>query len=578
MKYYRSPIMTGLRQRFRLLYGESQADLCLERLAMLIGRYGVGTTPAPTDSGWNQEDVLLITYGDMVKRDREPPLATLHSFLKTHLKPGTLNTVHILPFFPYSSDDGFSIIDYRAVNPDLGSWQEIEAIAGDYKLMADLVLNHASRQSSWFRDYVSGISPGCGYFVEADPQADLSQVVRPRNLPLLTPTHTRFGLRHLWTTFSEDQIDLNFANPDVLFEFLDLLLLYISHGATVVRLDAIAYLWKTVGTTCIHLPETHQVVKLMRDLLDLTAPHVFLMTETNVPHRENVSYFGNGDEAHIVYQFSLPPLLLHTLMTGNATYLSKWASALEAPPAGCTFLNFTASHDGVGVRPLEGLIPQEEIERVLTGVERRGGHISTKANADGTQSPYELNITYFDALSDPDSADPAGHIARFLCSQTIAMELQGIPAVYFHSLVATCNDPQGVQEQGHYRAINRRKWDAADLENRLNDPHSHHAKVFGEYTRLLQLRTRQPAFHPDAAQRILHLGPSFFALVRTAAADSQAIVAISNVTGAHVDLPRLSEIPELARADAWHDLITDTQCQTSATLTLSPYQTLWLSI
>jgi sucrose phosphorylase len=577
MKYYRSQCMDRLRQRFLRLYGEAKAESCLERLAMLIGRYGVGLRPDEPGPRWSQQDVFLITYGDMVREKKEAPLATLLSFLKDNLPSNVLNTVHILPFFPYSSDDGFSIIDYRAVNPELGSWHEIEALSLDYKLMVDLVLNHVSRKSSWFRDYVSGISPGCGYFIEADPQEDLSEVVRPRNLPLLTPTHTRYGLRHLWTTFSEDQIDLNFANPDVLFEFLDLLLLYISHGATVVRLDAIAYLWKTVGTSCIHLPETHQVVKLMRDLLDLVAPHVLLMTETNVPHRENVSYFGDGDEAHIVYQFSLPPLLLYTLQSGNAAYLNAWAGALAPPPSGCTFLNFTASHDGVGVRPLEGLLPKEEVQRVLDGVVQRGGHVSTKANPDGTQSPYELNITYFDALSDPDSDDSAAHVARFLCSQSIAMELQGIPALYFHSLVATGNDQRGVQEQGHFRAINRRKWELEDLQSCLGEPDSVHANVFTEYRRLLQVRTQQPAFHPDASQRVLDLGDSFFALVRTAADSSQVIVAITNVTGENVELTRLQEIPELGQVGPWRDLIAGGTCDIASSITLNPYQTLWLT-
>jgi len=119
----------------------------------------------------------------------------------------------------------------------------------------------------------------------------------------------------------------------------------------IARLDAVAFLWKELGTNCLHLPETHELVKLFRDVCEIVAPRAIILTETNVPHAENVSYFGQGDEAHMVYQFSLPPLLLHAFITGNGQYLTHWASGLEPPPAGCTFFNFTASHDGVGVRP-----------------------------------------------------------------------------------------------------------------------------------------------------------------------------------------------------------------------------------
>ncbi|RMF85866.1 MAG: alpha-amylase, partial [Nitrospinota bacterium] len=445
-------------------------------------------------------------------------------------------------------------------------------------LMVDLVLNHVSRQSEWFRDYVEGIAPARDYFITVDPQTDLSQVVRPRSTPLLTPVQTQEGSRYLWTTFSTDQIALNFANPDVLFEFLDILLLYISMGARIIRLDAIAYLWKKIGTPCIHLPETHEIVKLLRDFLTLVAPHVLLLTETNVPHAENISYFGNGDEAHLVYQFSLPPLLLHALQTGNSRYLTRWAASLPSLPTGCTVLNFTASHDGIGVRPLHGLIPEEEFSRLVEGIRQRGGYISMKRDTDGSESPYELNITYFDALSDPEDPDMDRQVARFLCSQAVMLALQGIPAIYFHSLTATPNDEAAVRRTGHARAINRKRWDAHSLEALLQDASTITARVFRSYLHLLRLRARHPAFHPEGVQRILDLGDSLFALERTAPDQSETIVALHNVTAHTVTVP-IDRIPSLQKAGQGKELITGrTMKPVPRTLRLSPYATAWIRV
>lgn len=576
LKDFSSPAIRRLRQRFQHLYGP-QAEQCVERLSMLIGRYGLGLQPIESMERWSERDTVLITYGDIVRKPDERPLETLAAFLSRHVGRGEIRGVHILPFCPYSSDDGFSVIDYREVDAELGDWDDIMAIAKHHKLMVDIVLNHVSRQSSWFMDYVSGVLPAADYFIEVSPEQDLSSVVRPRNRPLLAATNTRAGIRHVWTTFSEDQIDLDFSNPDVLFEFLDILFFYITRGAQVFRLDAIAYLWKRLGTSCIHLPETHEIVKLFRDVLELIAPNAVLITETNVPHKENISYFGHGDEAHMVYQFSLPPLLLHALQTGNGRHLTQWAKSLGAPYPGCTYLNFTASHDGIGVRPLEGLVPKEEFDRVVKNIRDRGGHVSTKANSDGTESPYELNITYFDALRAPDD-DDRRHIDRFLCSQAIAMQMQGIPAVYFHSLVATRNDHEGVEQKGYPRAINRHKWAADELEDSLGNDKTVHAQVLRRYTAMLRTRTDHPAFHPDADQRILELGDRFFALVRSAPNGSEDILAISNLSGedATLDLDRVAV--DFGRADGWTDLLGNQTIPPDQTkLDIAPYQTLWLT-
>jgi len=557
--YYHSPIMDRVRARFERLYG-ADAELCLKRFAMLIGRYGVGAgAPGPFSRHWTVGDTLLIAYGDSVRAEGEKPLATLKHFADKRLQ-GAFSTIHILPFFPYSSDDGFSVVHFRQVDPALGDWSDIEALRGRFNLMFDLVLNHVSRASGWFRDFELGIAPGSRYFVEVDPKTNLSTVVRPRSLPLLSPVRARDGLKHVWTTFSPDQVDLNFSNPDVLFELLDILLFYISMGARIIRLDAIAYLWKQVGTSCIHLPQTHEIVKLMRDLLELAAPHVILLTETNVPHAENISYFGEGDEAHMVYQFSLPPLVLHAALSGNAKYLTKWAGGLADPPPGCTFLNFTASHDGIGVRPMEGIVPDADIAWLVEEAKKRGGAVSSRKMEDGSERPYELNITYFDAVSGPEF-----HVERFLATQSVPLVMKGVPAVYINNVVATTNDHKLVEQTGRARSINRTKWNMAELDRRLADPKSVSARVLDGYLHMLRVRADCAAFHPDGAQRVLELDERVFAVARSFPKGVARVIALTNFSG--------DEVP--VRLDAGGtDLLSGRKV--TQDVKLAPYGVMWV--
>lgn len=559
-----------MRGRLNRLYGPQRAKQCIERLVAMTGRYGVGYDTAPQPVLWNEKTAVLITYADTVQRDDERPLVTLGRFAEKHFE-GVFSTVHILPFCPWSSDDGFSVIDYRQIKSDYGKWDHIGELGKRFELMFDLVLNHVSRKSSWFKHYIAGVSPYRDYFIETDPATDLSAVVRPRNLPLLTAVKINGTEKHLWTTFSDDQIDLNFANPDVLFEFLDILLFYIANGAKIIRLDAIAYLWKQPGTSCIHLEQTHEVVKLMRDLLNMTAPGVILLSETNVPHAENISYFGDGDEARMVYQFSLPPLLLHALRTGNAQHLTNWAETVCETPDGCTWFNFTASHDGIGVRPLTGLIPDKEIAALAEQMKKLGGQVSTKRNSDGTESPYELNITYFDALGGDNH-----QVARFLCSQTVMLGFKGVPAIYFHSLTATPNDQEGFKETGRARSLNRKKWDADELETRLNEKNTT-SQVFNEIRRRLKIRRKHPAFHPDAAQRVLDLGEDLFALVRTAPC-GKFIVCISSFSNIQKEIRLNKQVPELDGTAPCTDLLSGARYNgTGKQISLEPYQTVWLT-
>lgn len=534
--------------------------------------------PAPS---WSEKDQWLITYGDSIVDDETPPLAVLDDFLQARLGE-RISGVHVLPFFPWSSDDGFSVIHYREVNPDLGDWQHIQTLARHYDLMADLVLNHVSRESLWFVDYLSGSLPGRDYFIEVDPDTDVSAVVRPRSSPLLVPISTRRGTRYLWATFSEDQLDLNFENPDVLLEFVGILLFYLEQGTRIVRLDAVAFLWKRLGTNCIHLPETHTVVRLLRAIVDHVAPGTLLITETNVPHHENISYFGLDrlaegppDEAHMIYQFTLPPLLLHTLTRGETHTLQAWLASLPPLPDQCTYLNFTASHDGIGVRPLEGLLPDHERDALLELMHRFGGFVSMRSNPDGSDTPYEINITWFEAMQGTRKGPDPWQIARFLCSQAIMLSLQGIPALYIHTLTGTLNDVEGVERSGRLRSINRRRWQRRELDLLLDSTATPTHDVFNALSRLLDCRRQEPCFHPNAAQRVLASDSSLLAIERGPLADGRRLLALYNVTEVPLSFDQLGDDVQHALSSvSWQDLNTPSSGQPSDPL--PPYAVRWL--
>ncbi len=569
------PFKSVMEDRLERLYGKAAVPAVMDALTALIAEYQVDVATEHAGEKWNEKDVVLITYGNsIIDGGEKHPLKTLHQFLAKYLR-GIINTVHILPFFPFSSDDGFSVIDFQSVNPELGDWDDIHQICHEFNLMIDLVINHASRENLWFVEYLNNKMPGRDFFIEVDPNEDLSKVVRPRPHELAVPVHTHRGLKYLWATFSEDQLDLNFANPTVLLTFIKIMLEYIQHGARFVRLDAIAYLWKKAGTRCIHLNETHEVVRLFRDILDLIAPEIVIVTETNVPNGENLKYFGNSDEAHMVYQFSLPPLLLHALYRGDAEHLTAWALDYPRPPKDCTYLNFTASHDGIGLRPLEGILPEEEIDNLVSSMRDFGGFASMRQGSDGRESPYEINISYFDALKGTVMGIDQWQIPRFICAQTISLAIQGIPALYIHSLLATPNDVRGVEQTGRTRSINRHSWDYNEITSLLDSPEIPHAVVFSELKRRIKIRRRQIAFHPDNDQKTIDLGHSFFAHWRFC--NSQKILVIHNVTNQFQKVSLPTDRFNRRKVTGWNDLLTENY-YTAGTqaVSLRPYQSVWL--
>ncbi|MGB0342106.1 MAG: sugar phosphorylase [Parvibaculales bacterium] len=562
-----------LTKHIELIYPDLDAPALATRLCELFA-LAPESQAQWRDNLWSQEDSFLITYGDSIISDNRAPLQnTLH--LMKDLLQGAISGIHILPYFPFSSDDGFAVKDYETVRPDLGDWDDIAEIGSQFRLMSDVVINHASAGHKWFQQFLADEAPGRDYIMTATADDDVSQVIRPRPSPLLVPVQTKAGEKLVWCTFSPDQVDLDFSNPELLCEFIRLLKFYIDAGVRVFRLDAVGFLWKQPGTNCLHLPQTHEIIKLMRTLIDHLDETVLLVTETNVPNHENVAYFGNGNEAHIIYNFSLPPLLVHALLTGQSSYLRRWMMSMAPSQDGCAFLNFSASHDGIGLRPVEGLLPQEEVDKMVEAVQSFGGRLTMRTYQD-RQVPYEMNTTLFSALKGTiDGADDM-QVPRFIASQTIMMSLEGIPAFYVQSFLASENDEALAEKTGQNRSLNRRQWRAEQVDGELADPTAPMAQIFHELKRRLHIRKQQKAFHPDATQFTLHINPGMFGFWRQSLDRQQSLFVVTNITPEPKTLS-LRDINLFANTQ-WVDLLRDKEVNPEdEELVLQPYQTVWIT-
>lgn len=562
-----------IRELLTELYTPDVADDLAERIASRLTRSAPRQQRA---EAWSPADVMLITYADAVRADGQAPLLGLRDFLKTHFD-GLISLVHLLPFFPYTSDDGFAVSDYRAVDPNHGSWDDVSALAKDVSLVFDLVINHASSAHPLFLQFLKGQSPANDYFLTAEPDVDLREVTRPRATPVLQTYETALGPREVWCTFSRDQVDWDFSNPNVLLEFIDIFLTYIERGASWIRLDAIAYLWKEIGTTCIHLPQTHAAVKLLRAVAEQVSTDIKILTETNVPLPENLSYFGDGDEAHIVYNFSLPPLVVQGLLTGNSAHLSRWCRSLPPLPAGCTYLNFTASHDGIGLRPAEGILSDEELRELTDCIQRFGGRLTQRQRPDGTLSPYEANIALFDALQGTVRGKDNWQVERFLVSQAIMMAFAGVPALYYSSLLAAPNYNEGVAQTGRSRTINRRKWTMAEVEAHWSNANGPPMRVLQGLREMLSVRREQRAFHPEGLQMCVEACPHSLLLLRTSPSGEQCVFCVFNLSDEPIELPWPSSIPSQNGIDG--SLFTQGDLTLDAgVLGCSPYAIGWFDV
>jgi len=524
---------------------------------------------------WNESDIFLISYGDSIVSARNKKLKTLKNFIDEFVKP-YFNNIHILPFFPFSSDDGFSIIDYKKVRDDLGSWEDIRLLSKNYRVMADIVINHSSKQSEYFQEFVGGNSEYKDFFITLDKNEGFEKVVRPRSSDLFQEVEISNNKEYLWCTFSHDQIDLNFKNPRVLLFFIRLIYLYLDQGIRVFRLDAVAFLWKEKGTNCLNLPQTHEVVKLFRTILDNYNQNALLITETNLPNLENLSYFGNGDEANAIYNFTLPPLLLWTLLMGDSTALRKWSMSMPPAKEHTTYFNFIASHDGIGLRPTENILTDQERGTLIDIVKEFGGVISNRKKPDGTETVYELNIALLDAMKGTFKGIDHMQVERFIACHAIMLSLEGIPAFYIHSVLGTTNDYELMKKNSQNRSINRKSWEFNEIKNKLLDDKSINNQVYKSIINLIKIRKRQPAFHPNAIQFTFNLGKNFFGIWRQSLDKKQSIFSITNVTNIfqYLDLTELN----LIESEKWWDLINNNEITNiKSTIALKAYQTVWIS-
>jgi glucosylglycerate phosphorylase len=562
-----------VRGHLHALYGADTADAwtppLLERMAATERR--LPGPPTPPGERLGPDASVLITYADQVRAPGEPPLRTLRRLLDGPLA-GTTSALHLLPFYPATSDDGFSVADYLAVDPAHGGWDDVTALAQGRDLMFDGVINHTSVAHPWFRGFLAGEPRYRDWYVTADPRDDLSATVRPRTTPLLTPFSSYDGVRHVWTTFSDDQVDLDYRRPEVLAAVLDVLLTYVERGARLLRLDAITYLWKEPGTSCVHLPQTHEVIKLIRTVLEACTPGVVIVSETNVPHAENVSYFGDGrDEAQMVYNFALPPLTLHAIATGDARVLRGWARELRNPSDEATYFNFLASHDGIGVRPVEGILARSEVAALAERVRARGGLVSVKSDVGGGESPYELNVSLFDALADPGAPEADG-VRRLLAAHALMLALPGVPGIYVHSLLGSRNDAAALAATGRARSINRGRFELAALQAELADPGHRRRRVLDGMRRLLRARGAHPSFHPHAPARWPDAPPSVAAVVRGVA--GAEVLAVQNLAAAGVAVDGAGLLGRSWPAAA-RDLLTGEPVPDGA-IALGPHEFRWV--
>ena len=558
------------------LYGRDRAQNTFKKINELIDRYQKNSAgKIPKADYLNEKDVILITYGDNIQTANKTSLQSLFKFADKYLEQA-INIIHILPFYPYSSDDGFSVIDYKKVNPVLGDWKDIEDIGQKFNLMFDLVANHISSESIWFKEYLQGNPKYDDYFISIDKDTDLSSVTRARTHPLLTKFKRKGEEIYLWTTYSPDQIDINFANENVLLKIIDVILFYAGKGARVIRLDAIGHVWKKLGTSCINLKETHIIIQLIRAILDEIFPDTLLLTQTNVPHRENISYFGNGyNEVQLVYQFALPLLILHTFYTGDASRLLEWASGVKNVSDKTAFFNVLATHDGLGVVPVKAILTDREITDIADNIKERGGFISYKTVKDGSKEPYEMNTTYYSAVADSKNSEEL-NIKKFIASQAIILSLLGIPGIYIHSLFGTENYLEGAERTGQKRTINRKKFQYNKLKEDLVNSDSREHKIFTEFIKLIYKRKSEEAFHPNGKQEVLFLKKGIFSLLRTSPDGKEKIIALHNVTDSIQKFRFTKNQYDLSKKE-YFDIISEKKINIEK-ISLKPYQIMWLKI
>ena len=569
-------LKTNLNIHFQTIYKDilNQNEI-LTLINEVLKLYDQDPYDDQAEQRWTEEDIFLISYGDTFFQKDEKKLKVLSKFMEK-FGNHTFNNLHILPFFPFSSDDGFSITNYEEVRKDLGDWTDIKSLSKKYRLMSDIVINHASIKSKYFKEFINNTEIYKNFFIALDDTQGYENVIRPRSSNLFHEIEINKKKIKLWCTFSHDQIDLNFKNPNVLLFFIKLIHFYLNNGIKVFRLDAVAFLWKEKNTNCLNLLQTHEIVKLIRTLLNAHSKDTLLITETNLPNLENLSYFGENDEANSIYNFTLPPLLLWTLVMGDSTAIRKWSMSMPPARDNTTYFNFIASHDGIGIRPTEGILTDKERSTLVNIIKDFGGEISFRKNNDNSESVYELNIALIDAFKGTFKGIDHMQVERFISAHAIMMSLEGIPAFYIHSMLGTSNDHDLVNKTKNKRSINRKSWDYEIIDSLLSDKKTKNYQIYKELKKLIDIRKKQSAFHPNAIQFTFNLGSNFFGIWRQSLDKKQSIFSITNVTNVfqYLDLSELN----LIESNEWWDLISnEIILDIKSSISLKAYQTMWIT-
>ena len=523
---------------------------------------------------WSEKDVLLITYADSIIKKNQKNLITLSNFLTKYCKEFTY--VHILPFFPFSSDDGFAVEDYKKIKKEHGSWNDLNKITKSFKIMVDLVINHCSSRNRLFKNFLENKDPGKDFFISSQKKFPTSKkIVRPRSSDLSKKVLINGKDNYVWCTFGHDQVDFNFKNPSVLIYFFEIIKFYLDQNIKALRLDAVAFLWKELGTRCINLPQTHNIIRLIRLIIDNFYNKTLIITETNIPSHENLTYFGNNNEAHCIYNFSLAPLLIHAIISGNSFYLKKWSRGMPPAQENNSYLNFLSTHDGIGMRPVEGILPEVEVKKYFRFFKKQGGLFSYRTNK-GKKSVYEVNITLLEALKECYNGKDKYIFDRFVLAHTILFSMEGIPAIYIQNFLGSKNDNIKVKKTNSFRSINRKNWNYDSLTKIINNKSTINNKIFNSIKTLIVLRKKQIAFHPNATQFTLQLGDIFFGLWRQSIDRSQSIFCISNLTNKKQKISLLDI--NLISTNSWFDLLTKKKIKNIGDeLFFKPYQTYWIT-
>ncbi len=525
---------------------------------------------------WNESHSVLITYADSIYKNGEATLITLRKLLSKHF--GSLSkVVHILPFLKSTSDGGFAVSSYDSLEEKFGCWDDLRSISENHDLMADLVLNHVSSSHPWVQQFIKSQEPGISNVFSPRQNLDWSNVVRPRSSSLFSQINTEDGPKQVWTTFGPDQIDLNWHNPKMTLEFLNLIINYLSNGIKWLRLDAVGFIWKESGTTCLHLPKAHSIVRLLRVLLNNLLDDGVLITETNVPQKENLSYLITGDEAHMAYNFPLPPLLLEAIITSRADILNSWIFDWPILPEDTTLFNFTASHDGVGLRALEGLMNEQRIKDLLINCEKRGGLVSHRRLSNGDDKPYELNISWWSAMEDSSRDAKRFQYERFILSQLLVMALKGVPAFYLPALLASENDIKSFSMTGQRRDLNREKFKSENLSAVLNNPESNANKNLKYLRNAMDVRSELKQFHPCSQMKCLSKGRSDIVVIKRGKGP-ESVFAIHNMTENKINYQlNDNDLPKIIDNNFnTHDFLTSTKYNCK-NISLDPFQVIWLS-